>query len=166
MTLADIQALAINPRPPAHSMLGHILAACIRVSMVASPGPPLTVVWRIPLPRRWRSTPEPLVCALSWGQMAACMRVLMVAQAGRPLTAATDTSVRALAIDPQTQARSMQGRGSTGYSSIDSGASWSGASVSLTQPVYTLTIDPQTPSTLYAGTFNGGVYKSINGGAS
>ena len=31
--------------------------------------------------------------------------------------------------------------------------------------VFALAIDPQTPSTVYAGTDAGGVYKSTNGGA-
>src|SRR3989442_3107949 len=32
-------------------------------------------------------------------------------------------------------------------------------------PVYTLAIAPQTPTTLYAGTYGGGVFKSTDGGA-
>ena len=32
--------------------------------------------------------------------------------------------------------------------------------------IYALAIDPTTPSTLYAGTYGGGVFKSTNGGAS
>ncbi len=32
--------------------------------------------------------------------------------------------------------------------------------------IYALAIDPQTPSTLYAGTYGGGLFKSENAGAS
>ena len=31
-------------------------------------------------------------------------------------------------------------------------------------PIYAIAVDPQTPATLYAGTYGGGVFKSANGG--
>jgi photosystem II stability/assembly factor-like uncharacterized protein len=46
----------------------------------------------------------------------------------------------------------------------DDGAHWS--AIGLTNPrVRALAIDPVTPTTLYAGTDGGGVFKSANGGA-
>jgi hypothetical protein len=53
------------------------------------------------------------------------------------------------------------------YKSIDSGASWNASSTGMASPyIWSLAIDPATPTTLYAGTVNSGVQKSINGGAS
>src|SRR5205823_7110469 len=57
------------------------------------------------------------------------------------------------------------------FKSIDGGGSWSAVNTGLTYASVTaLAIDPQTPTTLYAGTpvgvNNGGVFKSTNGGGS
>ncbi|HYE15515.1 MAG TPA: SBBP repeat-containing protein, partial [Pyrinomonadaceae bacterium] len=53
------------------------------------------------------------------------------------------------------------------YKSTDDGATWSLLNSGLTNSnVLSLAVDPQTTTTLYAGTFGGGVFKSTNGGAS
>src|SRR5437870_5022287 len=54
------------------------------------------------------------------------------------------------------------------FKSTDSGQSWSNASTGLPTnlDIYALAIDPKTPTTLYTGGLYGGVYKSVNGGAS
>ena len=50
------------------------------------------------------------------------------------------------------------------FKSTDGGATWSPVNNGLTnKSVWALAIDPSTPTTLYAGTWNG-VFKSINGG--
>ena len=51
------------------------------------------------------------------------------------------------------------------FKSTDGGGHWSAANTGLTTMcVNALAIDPQTPSTLYAGTVDAGVFKSTDGG--
>jgi photosystem II stability/assembly factor-like uncharacterized protein len=88
-------------------------------------------------------------------------------------------SVFALAIDPQAPATLyagtrrfyLNGDRAGVVKSTDGGASWSAVNTGLPNAaVVALAIDPQTPTTLYAGTFFdrsagvGGVFKSIDGG--
>lgn len=55
--------------------------------------------------------------------------------------------------------------GSPGFKSTDSGATWQPLKNGLENfNVRALAIDPQNPSTVYAGTQGGGVFKSVNGG--
>src|SRR3989442_7816725 len=81
----------------------------------------------------------------------------------------------ALAIDPQPPTTLYATSGSyVGslfiggvFKSTDAGESWSAVSAGLPNlPVTALAIDPQTPTTLYAGTERGGVFKSTDGGMS
>ena len=52
------------------------------------------------------------------------------------------------------------------FKSTNGGAAWSVVNTGLTYTaVHALVIDPNSPSTLYAGTGGGGVFKSTNGGA-
>ena len=52
------------------------------------------------------------------------------------------------------------------FKSTNGGANWNAVNTGLTNTyVRALAIDPVTPSTLYAGTYGGGVFKSTNGGA-
>src|SRR5207245_2391393 len=92
-----------------------------------------------------------------------------------------------LAIDPQTPATLYAGTnryngfngGSVLVKSTDGGGSWSAVNTGLPNypyypdhpyypvtGVYPLAIDPHAPTTLYAGTDGGGVYKSTYGGES
>src|SRR5207249_2244542 len=80
-----------------------------------------------------------------------------------------------LAIDPQTPTTLYATSGSyVGslfiggvFKSTDGGESWSAVSAGLPNlPVPALAIDPQTSTTLYAGTQGGGVFKSTDGGES
>ena len=66
-----------------------------------------------------------------------------------------------LAIDPALSSRLYAG----GYRSTDGGASWT-PMTGLGQYVTSLAVDPQAPSTLYAGDDTGGAYKSSDSGAS
>jgi len=53
------------------------------------------------------------------------------------------------------------------FQSTDGGANWRAINTGLTGgEVRALAIDPQTPSTLYAGTSGRGVFQSTDGGAS
>src|SRR5206468_2868837 len=79
----------------------------------------------------------------------------------------------ALAIDPQTPTTLYAGTSSQGlFKSTDGGVSWAAANTGMPQregsssyrEVLSVAIDPQTPSTLYAGTSGGGVFKSTDGG--
>jgi hypothetical protein len=83
------------------------------------------------------------------------------ANAGLPAT-----GVQALAIDAATPSTVYVATYSDVFKSTDSGGSWAIASAGL--PVYawmtTLTIDPVTPSTLYAGTSWNGLFKSVDSG--
>jgi len=84
--------------------------------------------------------------------------------------------ILALAIDPQTPTTLYAGiveltgffksifKSTCGvYKSTDGGASWQATGLTNLL-VQALAIDPQTPTTLYAGTY-GGVFKSTDGGA-
>ena len=52
------------------------------------------------------------------------------------------------------------------FKSTNGGGNWSAVNTGLTSTdVQVLAIDPVTPTTLYAGTWGGGVFKSTNGGA-
>src|SRR3989442_1489791 len=84
-------------------------------------------------------------------------------------------SIRALAVDPVTPATLYAGTGGGGvFKSTDGGGGWTAANTGLCNcgpdPDYSyvpaLAIDPQTPTTLYAGTSGSGVFKSTDGGAS
>src|SRR5882724_2988302 len=57
-------------------------------------------------------------------------------------------------------------RGSYNFlKSADSGGTWIGKSINPPRDINSLVLDPQTPSTIYAGTTGGvGVYKSTDGG--
>src|SRR5439155_19256801 len=74
-----------------------------------------------------------------------------------------------LAIAPVTPTTRYPAAASCGYGvlkSTNGGGSWSAVNPGLSDlHVYGLAIDPQTPSTLYAGT-RGGVFKSTDGGGS
>ena len=53
------------------------------------------------------------------------------------------------------------------FKSTNGGGNWSAVNTGLTTTVVrALAIDPATPTTLYAGTYGGGVFKSTNGGGS
>src|SRR2546425_8885657 len=82
--------------------------------------------------------------------------------------------VRVVRIDPVTPSTLYAGMVFEGghypvggvFKSIDGGHTWSNSSMGMpTNPnIYSLVIDPKTPSTLYAGNFDGGVYKSVDSG--
>ena len=80
----------------------------------------------------------------------------------------TDTYVFALAIDPSTPRTVYAGTGGGGgvFKSTDAGDNWRATNNGLPSGtgVYTVTVDPRMPLTLYAGV-NGGVFKSTDGGA-
>jgi photosystem II stability/assembly factor-like uncharacterized protein len=80
----------------------------------------------------------------------------------------TDTYVFALAIDPSTPRTVYAGTGGGGgvFKSTDGGDNWRATNSGLPSGtgVYTVTVDPRAPLTLYAGV-NGGVFKSTDGGA-
>jgi photosystem II stability/assembly factor-like uncharacterized protein len=90
-------------------------------------------------------------------------------------TTRVDSPVTCLAIDPRTPTIIYAGttiyygttvtyRGGV-FKSTDGGSTWSEVSAGLTNlDIRALAIDPQTPTTLYAGTFGGGVFKSTDGG--
>src|SRR5206468_646889 len=79
----------------------------------------------------------------------------------------------ALVIDPQTPITLYAGTSSQGlFKSTNGGGSWTAANTGLPQregsssfrEVLSVVIDSQTPSTLYAGTTDMGVFKSTDGG--
>src|SRR5207253_2905038 len=81
--------------------------------------------------------------------------------------------VYTVAIDPRTPTTLYAGTSSPGlFKSTAGGVSWAAAGAGLPQrdasspsrEVLSVAIDPQTPSTLYAGTSGGGVFKSTDGG--
>jgi photosystem II stability/assembly factor-like uncharacterized protein len=83
--------------------------------------------------------------------------------------------VLALAIDPITPLTLYAGTDAGGvFKSIDGGGTWSNANIGLSSDavpsanlaIFSLAIDPVTTSTLYAGTYLGGVFKSIDRGGS
>ncbi len=104
--------------------------------------------------------------------LAGVVGALVIAQAG-VVSAQTDVWVASepgvgylfeIAPDPVTPG-TVYAAGSEGVAkSTDGGASWALLSQSP-KPVYSLAIDPQTPTTLYAGTENKVVFKSTDGGA-
>src|SRR5438094_461849 len=84
-------------------------------------------------------------------------------------------TVQSLAIDPQnptTLYASVEGVAVNGVPTVDGvlkstdgGANWSAVNTGLSiLSVVSLTIDPQAPTTLYAGTAGSGVFKSTDGG--
>jgi len=80
-----------------------------------------------------------------------------------PIAAPGD--VAALAIDPTNSSIVYAGTGFGVLKSTNAGASWS--ATSLVNPnIISLVMDPTNPSVLYAATFNGGAFKTINGGTS
>lgn len=81
----------------------------------------------------------------------------------------TNLGVRAVAIDPLTPTTLYAGAGSRVFKSINGAATWAVASTGLptaTGSVFALTVDPQNPQIVYAGTNSGGIYKTTNGGGS
>lgn len=80
-----------------------------------------------------------------------------------------ETMVYALSIDPKTPSTVYVGTNRDGvFKSTNGGTSWYAINTGLTPAdlfVRTLTIDPQDPNMLYAGTASG-VFQSTNGGAS
>ena len=85
-----------------------------------------------------------------------------------------DVDVYALAVDPLDANTLYAGTGKGVYKSTDAGASWQTASTGLkTSAVQALVIDPTPPAaggarrslTLYAGTRQGDIYKSVDGAA-
>jgi len=70
------------------------------------------------------------------------------------------TSVRVVAIDPQTPATLYSVTQTSGvFKSTNGGGSWNAINTDLpTLDVRALAIDPQTPARLYAGTFGSGVF--------
>ena len=89
------------------------------------------------------------------------------------------TRVTAVAVDPSTPTTVYAGTSTTGlFKSLDGGTSWSainngvgptGNGACNTPQISSLAIDPQTPTTIYAGTqctLSSGVLKSVDGGAS
>ena len=79
------------------------------------------------------------------------------------------TECLALAIDPQTAAILYLGTQDGLFKSTDGGAHWTSANAGLasygSSHVNVLAVDPQTPSTLYAGKYQNGVFRSVDGGA-
>jgi hypothetical protein len=91
-------------------------------------------------------------------------------------TGLDNIEVRALTIDPLTPTTLYAGTSFGAFKSTNGGADWSTilSTVQVLTPlpglrllnVGALAIDPLTPTTLYAGTFSDGVFKSTNGGQS
>jgi len=73
--------------------------------------------------------------------------------------------VRSLAIHPTDPSIIYEG-GSGIVKSTDGGVSWTALNINVNANVYSVVIDPKTPSTIYAGTGGGGVVKSTDSGAS
>src|SRR2546422_2720293 len=93
----------------------------------------------------------------------------MEAPAGAPSTpgspALTSSPWR---LTPKPRAPSMRGASCGGvFQSTDGGANWGAINTGLTKPcVGALAVDPQTTSTLYAGTYGGDVFQSTDAGSS
>ena len=51
------------------------------------------------------------------------------------------------------------------YKTTNGGINWIPTGSALQDWVETLAVDPSNTATLYAGTFNSGVFKSVDGGA-
>lgn len=91
-------------------------------------------------------------------------------------TGLTDLVVGVLTMDPQTPATLYAATLAGVFKSTDGGAHWTASDtglphaficcplVAVVPSVFSLTVDPQTPATVYAGTANG-VFKSTDGGA-
>jgi photosystem II stability/assembly factor-like uncharacterized protein len=90
-------------------------------------------------------------------------------------TGLTDLVVGVLAVDPQTPATLYAATLTGVFKSTDGGAHWTASDTGLPHAsiccplvalpsVFSLTVDPRTPATVYAGTVNG-VFKSTDGGA-
>ncbi len=77
-------------------------------------------------------------------------------------------NIQALAINPMTPAILYAGTDAGVFKSTNSGATWSAANSGLTDlefsPVMALVIDPTTPTTIFAGIWQGGVFKSTDSG--
>ena len=86
------------------------------------------------------------------------------------VTGLTGMNVRTLAIDPTAThlyaSNSAPPRGAGIFVSTDGGNSWTAINTGLPTDlaILSLVVDPNSPSTLYAGTNNSGVYKSNNRG--
>lgn len=84
------------------------------------------------------------------------------------------TTIWAIAVDPNTPSIVYAGTGAGVFKSTNAGASWQAANTGLVGPpgsapaIAALGIDPQVPAILYAAAsvWGGGLFKSINGGAS
>src|SRR5262249_54670977 len=75
-------------------------------------------------------------------------------------------NVRALVVDPTNSKIVYAGADGGVYKSDDGGETWKASNTGLTSlSALTLMIDPRTPTTLYAGTNFGGLFKSVNSGA-
>jgi photosystem II stability/assembly factor-like uncharacterized protein len=97
--------------------------------------------------------------------------------AGASWSELTSGSVHAVAIDPQNSSTLFVSTNAGMSKSTDGGASWSALNSGLPMttmyvmnsapfyPVSTLAIDPQNPSTIYAGTGASGVFQTTDGGA-
>ncbi|MCC7370395.1 MAG: hypothetical protein IT306_18360 [Chloroflexi bacterium] len=101
------------------------------------------------------------------GQVATARRA---AQA--PLAAATwvssglnGTSPQGLAVDPRTPTTMYAATVSGVFKSTDGGRTWRGGQGTTLAWVFTVEIDPNNSSILYAGTANDGIFKSTDGGA-
>jgi uncharacterized protein DUF11/sortilin (neurotensin receptor 3) len=113
-------------------------------------------------------TPSTLYAATSDGgvfRTADSGATWTAANGGLPLPLAT----RTLRVDPLTPSTvyvtDAAGRGV--FLSTDGGVSWAAVSTGLpTVEVLALAVDPQSPGTLYAGTYRNGVYRSADAGAS
>jgi hypothetical protein len=83
----------------------------------------------------------------------------------------TAFNVSTLAVDPQNSGTLYATAGGSVFKTTDGGAHWSEVYSAPTYggggdyPAYSLAIDPQVPSTVYAGSRPGGVWKSTDGGA-
>lgn len=76
-------------------------------------------------------------------------------------------TVNSIVFDPVTPSTMYLGTSSGVFKSTDSGATWitqNNFNVAGTPGIRVLAIDPTAPLTIYAGSFNNGIFKSINGG--
>jgi uncharacterized repeat protein (TIGR01451 family) len=91
--------------------------------------------------------------------------------------AGTTLSIAALAVDPLSPLTIYAASNQNGiYKTTDGGANWSSSSngllvtppggMAIAPSISSIAINRITPSTLYAGTLQGGIFKSTNGGAS
>lgn len=76
--------------------------------------------------------------------------------------------INAVAVHPQQRWVLYVGTDSGLYKSFDDGEHWTpiGEDIPEELDIQSLVIDPETPGTIYAGTYGGGVYKSIDAGVS